>query len=123
MLKKILLGIILNGLALYGVTYILTDIHYTGGFKFFVVAGFIIGFLNAFVRPLMKLLSFPLVFLTAGLFTIVINIIIFWLSIRVTNLIHAGDVTVAISSPLTYIVAAIIFGLLNWIIHLLISNK
>lgn len=123
MLKKILLGIVLNGLALYLVTELLTDIQYTGGFLFFVVAGSIIGVLNVFVKPLMKLLSLPLVILTAGLFSFVINVIIFWLTVKLVNAIHISDVTVAVNGFWAYIFAALCFGLINWVLHILIRNK
>lgn len=123
MLKKIILGIILNGIALYGVTLILSDIQYIGGVKFFLVAGLIIGFLNIFVKPLMKLLSFPLVILTIGIFTLVINAIIFWLTMKITNGIHLADVGVTITQPATYFIAALVFGLVNWFLHILIRNK
>ncbi len=123
MIKKILLGIVLNGLALYVVTQLLNDIQYTGGFVFFLIGGLIIGTLNTFVKPLMKLLSFPIVFMTAGLFSFVINVIIFWLTVKVVNGIHFADVTVTIGSIWTYVIAALVFGIINWILHLLVPNK
>ena len=124
MIKKVLLGVVLNALALYGVIYFMPkEITYTGGFLFFLVGGFIIGILNTFVKPIMKLLSFPFVLMTAGLFTIVINAIIFWLTTKLVNGIHISDVTVTVTSPWTYAIAAIVFGLLNWVIHVFIKNK
>lgn len=123
MLKKIALGIVLNGLALYVSTLFISDIVYTGGLKFFIVAGLFIGILNVFIKPIMKLLALPFIFMSAGLFIIVINAIIFWLTVKLVNVITISDVTVAISSPWTYLWAAIIFGLVNWVIHLIIHNK
>ena len=123
MIKKIIIGVILNALALYAVTWFLTDIQYTGGVKFFLVAGFLIGFLNVFVKPLMKLLSFPLMLMTVGLFSLVINAIIFYLTMRFVNVIHLSDVSVTISSSMTYLIAGVVFGIFNWVIHLFIRNK
>ncbi len=123
MLKKILIGIVLNGIALYVVTKLVSDLTYTGGFTFFLIGGAIIGVLNTFVKPLMKLLSFPIVLLTAGLFSLVINVIIFWLTVKVVNGIHFSDVSVAVGSVWTYFIAALVFGLINWILHILIHNK
>lgn len=123
MLKRIVLGIILNALALYAVTFLLSDIHYSGGLKFFVIGGFIIGLLNVLVKPLMKLLSFPLLVMSVGLFSIVINTIIFWLTMKIVNGIHISEVSVIISSAWTYVFAAFFFGVVNWFIHLLIRNK
>ncbi len=123
MLKKIIIGVILNSVALYAVTYFLTDIKYTGGIKFFLIGGLIIGVLNVFVKPLMKLLSFPLMIMTVGLFTLVINAIIFWLTMKVVNGIHVSEVSVVISSTLTYVIAGLVFGIVNWVLHLFIHNK
>ncbi|MCL4405707.1 MAG: phage holin family protein [Firmicutes bacterium] len=123
MIKKILLGIVLNGLALFVVAKLLSDLQYTGGFMFFLIGGVIIGVLNTFVKPLMKLLSFPVVMLTAGLFSFVINVIIFWLTVKVVNGIHFSDVTVTVGSVWTYFIAALIFGIINWVLHILVPNK
>jgi len=123
MIKKILLGIVLNGIALYAVTKLVSDLRYTGGLMFFVIAAIIIGTLNTFVKPLMKLLSFPIVLLTAGLFSFVINVIIFWLTVKVVNGIHFSDVSMTVGSVWAYVIAALVFGIVNWVIHILVPNK
>ena len=123
MFKKILLGIVLNSLALFAVTKMIADLQFTGGFMFFLIGGVIIGVLNTFVKPLMKLLSFPIVMVTAGLFSFVINVIIFWLTVKVLNGIHFSDVTVTVGSVWTYFIAALVFGIINWILHILVPNK
>jgi putative membrane protein len=123
MIKKIIIGVILNSLALYGVALFLTDMRYTGGFKFFLIGGFIIGVLNIFVKPLMKLLSFPLMIMTIGLFSLVINAIIFFLAMKLVNILHISDVSVIISGAVTYLIAGIVFGIVNWALHLFIHNK
>ncbi|HLG26095.1 MAG TPA: phage holin family protein [Candidatus Gracilibacteria bacterium] len=124
MFQKIIIGVVLNGLALYLVTKFLPgEVQYTGGIAFFLIAGFIIGLLNVFVKPLMKILSFPLMLMTIGLFSLVINAIIFWLTMKLVNVISIADVTVTISGAWTYLVAAIVFGLVNWVLHMFIHNK
>jgi putative membrane protein len=40
----------------------------------------IFGVVNALLRPLLKFLTCPLIFLTLGLFTLVLNTGLFWLS-------------------------------------------
>ena len=123
MIKKIFLGVLLNGVALYAVSLVLTDLHYSGGIRFFIIGGLIIGFLNAFIKPLMKILALPLIFLTVGLFSWVINIIIFWLTVQATNAINISGVSVQIGSSLTYVLAAFVFTVVNWVLHLIIRNK
>ena len=123
MLKKIIIGVVLNSLALFGVYKLVGDITYTGGAWFFLIGGVIIGVLNTFVKPLMKLLSLPVLLLTFGLFSLVINAVIFYLTVKVVNGIHFQDVTVAVGSVWTYFIAALVFGIINWILNILVSNK
>ncbi len=47
-------------------------IHYAG-FPDLLVAGLLLGFLNAFVKPILVILTLPFLILTLGLFTLVIN--------------------------------------------------
>ena len=123
MFKKILVGVVFDGLALFAVTKLVTGLQYTGGWMFFLIGGVIIGVLNAFVKPLMKILSFPIVLLTAGLFSLVINVVIFWLTVKLVNGIHFSGVTVIVGSVWTYFIAALIFGIVNWILHILVPNN
>ena len=123
MLKKIIIGVVLNSVALFGVYKLVGDITYTGGVWFFLIGGVIIGVLNTFVKPLMKLLSLPVLLLTFGLFSLVINAVIFYLTVKVVNGIHFQDVTVAVGSVWTYFIAALVFGIINWILNILVSNK
>ena len=50
------------------------------GWTVFALMAVILGFVNALVRPILKLLSCPLIVLTLGLFVLVINGITLWLA-------------------------------------------
>jgi putative membrane protein len=56
-----------------------------------IIFALILGVLNAFLRPVLLLLTLPLSLLTLGLFTLVINAIVFWLA----SLIQGSGVQVA----------------------------
>lgn len=57
----------------------------------FAVMAVILGLVNALVRPLLKLLSFPLILLTLGIFTLVINALMLWLASSIAvNWFHVG---------------------------------
>ena len=45
-----------------------------------LIFALILGILNAFLRPILLLLTLPLNLLTLGLFTLVVNAIVFWLA-------------------------------------------
>ncbi|OHA47839.1 MAG: hypothetical protein A2806_02230 [Candidatus Terrybacteria bacterium RIFCSPHIGHO2_01_FULL_48_17] len=58
--------------------YFPNSIEWTGEGYELVIAGLVLGVINALMKPLVKLLSFPLLILTAGLFGIVINLGMLW---------------------------------------------
>lgn len=57
----------------------------------FAVMAVILGLVNAIIRPLLKLLSCPLIILTLGLFVLVINGVTLWLSSAIAvHWFHVG---------------------------------
>jgi putative membrane protein len=56
-----------------------------------VIFALILGILNAFVRPILLLLTLPLNLLTLGLFTLVVNAIVFWLATQLPAGVHVVD--------------------------------
>jgi putative membrane protein len=61
------------------------------GWAAFAVMAIILGLVNAIVRPILKLLSCPLIILTLGLFTLVINGVTLWLASAIAvNWFHVG---------------------------------
>ena len=63
----------INAVALYAAVWIVPGIDYLGDWVGILWLALIIGLLNALVRPLLKFLTCPLIILTLGLFTIIIN--------------------------------------------------
>lgn len=68
----------LNALALIAVANFVPGIH-VDGFLAALVAAFLLGLVNALIRPLLLLLTLPVTLLTLGLFIFVINGALFWL--------------------------------------------
>lgn len=63
---------IISTVAVLVATYIVPGIKY-GSWKDLLVATLVLGLLNVFLRPILMLLSLPLLIFTLGLFTVVIN--------------------------------------------------
>ena len=70
---KFILRWIIIAVALYAAIAILPGIEYKGDWIGIFLIALIFGFVNALLRPLLKLLTCPLIILTLGLFTLVIN--------------------------------------------------
>jgi putative membrane protein len=77
------------------------------GLEALLVAGFLLGIVNAFVRPIVTLLTLPITVLTLGLFLLVVNglmlFIVSWLlkelhihTFEVRSLVHAVVTTIII---------------------------
>ena len=73
-----IIRLLVNAVALVIVAYFLPGVH-VAGWTAAIIAAFVLGIVNAVLRPILLLLTLPVVILTLGLFTFVINAITFWL--------------------------------------------
>jgi putative membrane protein len=79
-MTKFILRWIVNAIALYLAVFLLPGIDLEGGLISIVWLALIFGLINALFRPLLQFLTCPLIILTLGLFTLVINTFLFWLT-------------------------------------------
>jgi putative membrane protein len=68
---------VVNAAALLLVAYIYPGVHVESFFAA-LIAALVLGLVNAFIRPLLVILTFPVTLLTLGLFLFVINALLFW---------------------------------------------
>lgn len=79
-MTKFVIRWLINAVALFAAVWIVPGIDYLGEWTGILWLALIIGLLNALVRPLLKFLTCPLIILTLGLFTIVINTVMLLLT-------------------------------------------
>ena len=89
MFGMLLIRLIINAAALAAADWALEGIH-SAGLKSTLVMALIFGLVNAFIRPVIRILSFPLLILTLGLFTIVINALMLLLSEWIAGVFGVG---------------------------------
>ena len=78
---KLLVRWVIAALALFVAAWLVPGITVDGdGWVVYAVMAVILGLVNAIVRPLLKLLTCPLILLTLGLFVLVINGLTLWLA-------------------------------------------
>ena len=115
MIRKLVARIIINAIALYATVYFLhPGIAYEGGLVQLLVAGMVLGLLNAFIKPILRVLSCPYILLTLGLFYIIINMIILYLVAILVPGYH-------IYSPISALLASILLSFINWILSWLFA--
>ncbi len=112
---KLILRILINAFALWLTAVILPGINISGGILPLIIAAIIFGLVNALIRPLVKLLTLPINVVTLGLFTLVINALMLWLTAGLTAAlaIEGGLVTGFINAFLGALLISIISTILN----------
>jgi len=89
-MNKFILRWVINAIALFLAVYLVPGVNLQGGWVSIIWLALIFGLINAFLRPLLKLLTCPLIFLTLGLFTLLINTFLFWLTSQVGQAFGIG---------------------------------
>ncbi|MBU3686332.1 MAG: phage holin family protein [Mycobacteriaceae bacterium] len=112
-----------TGLALWVVTLIVPGISFVGGetdlqrIGIVLVVAIIFGLVNAVIKPIVQLLSIPLYILTLGLFHVVINALMLWITSWITE--HTTHWGLQIDRFWwTAIWAAIVLSLVGWVFSL-----
>ena len=83
--------VVINSVAIWLATVLLSGLQIVGAHTtlervgIILLIGLIFGLVNAIVKPLVKLVSFPLYILTLGLFTLVVNALMLWLTAWITG--------------------------------------
>jgi putative membrane protein len=112
---KLLVGWLLNALALLGVAYLVPDIH-VSSLLIALVAAVVIGLANMLIKPILVIFTLPVTILTLGLFIFVINGVLFWgvgyfLQGFEVNTLKAG------------IIGAFAYSVISWIFSAIVIDK
>lgn len=79
-MQTLFIRLFVNAVALWAAARVVPGIELSGEFVPVLVVAGVFGLVNALIRPLVLLLSLPLVVLTLGLFTLVINALMLMLT-------------------------------------------
>jgi len=116
---RILLRILINAIAIGFVVWLLPAFTTNAGNEIIgiLVVAVIFGLVNAFIRPIVKLISLPITCLTLGLFTLVINaamlLLTSWFSGGFLD-ITGGFLEKFFWSFVGAIIISIVSGILSW---------
>ncbi len=98
-MTKFILRWLINAIALYLAIRFVPGIVFSGGWLGLFWLALIFGLVNAFLRPLLQLLTCPLIILTLGLFTLLINMAMLKVTELLGNALGLG-LTIAGGWPL-----------------------
>src|SRR5687768_6313784 len=114
-MMRFLARLALNGVAIIVAAYFVPGLDLAGPGAA-LMAGFVLGFVNALVRPVLFFLTLPLTLLTLGLFIFVLNAI----CLGLTAALVPGF---AVSGLAAALVGALIVSVVSWILNGLLLSK
>jgi putative membrane protein len=85
-----LVRLLVNAAALWVATRVVPGVTFTGGWLPFLGAACVFGVVNAFIRPVAKILTFPLIIVTLGIFALVVNGLMLWLTSSLSEALGLG---------------------------------
>ena len=85
-----IIRLLINAAALWFATEFVPGISFDGDGRFLFGVALVFGLLNAIVRPILKLLTFPLLILSLGLFIFVLNAFMLWLTGAISDAAGLG---------------------------------
>lgn len=112
---RFLLKLLVSSLAVFFGAYILNGV-YLDGFPTAILVALLMGFLNAFLKPILIILTIPITLITFGLFLLVINAVI----ILLADYALSGF---TVNSFFTAVVFSVIVSVITWILEAIANPK
>jgi putative membrane protein len=110
------MGFLINwfvlSLAIMIAAYLLPGIR-IAGFTAALITGLVLGLINAFIRPVLLLLTLPLNILTLGLFTLIINAFLIMVTAAVVTGFEVGGFWWAL-------LFSLVLSIVNWALNLIV---
>lgn len=115
-MRKLILRWLINTLGLFVAVAVVSGIVYDGPAWKMVIVAAVFGVVNALLRPLLALLTCPLIVLTLGLFTLVVNGAMLLLTARLAGALgvefSVGGIGAAVLGALVVTVVSVVISLL-----------
>jgi len=109
---RVLLIWLINALSLLAVAYLLPSVS-VASFYIALITALVLGLLNTLIRPVLVLITLPITILTLGLFTLVINALLFWFVASFVAGFHVAGFWSAFWGALLY---SVISSLASWLL-------
>ena len=106
---KIILHWLILSVAIYVTTYIVIGISLSPIIATALIVGACLTLFNMFIKPIINILTLPLNIVTLGLFSLVVNGLLFWFLGTVIKGFHVDTFWAAF-------VGAILVSIINWIL-------
>jgi putative membrane protein len=115
---RFLWRLLINAAALWVAAELVPGVDFDGGFFDLLLVALIFGLVNAFIRPIVKILTLPITILTLGLFTIVINALMVVITSALSSTFTLSGETADqfLGAVLAAIVISLVSMVLSWVL-------
>jgi putative membrane protein len=87
---SVFVRLLINAAALWVATRLVPGVTFSGGWLPFLGVALVFGVVNTFVGPVAKILTFPIIIVTLGLFLLVVNGLMLWLTSSLSGALGLG---------------------------------
>ena len=111
--------ILVNAGALYAADYLIEGIGFSGEWWKLLLVALAFSLLNTYLRPILRILTFPISVITLGLFLLVINALMLLLTSAVSEQLKLGFVVADFGSAF---LGAIVVALVGWVLSMVVGS-
>lgn len=112
---NLVIRLLINAVAIYAAAYFVNGVNLDGTWGQIAIVAIIFGVINAIIKPVVKLFSLPFILLTLGLFTLVVNALMLWLTSN-----FSGALFVDGFGPAFW--GAIVISIVSWLLSSFVSD-
>lgn len=115
-----LIRLVITAVALWAAVALVPGIEHTGTYIELLGVALVFGIVNATIRPVLKLLTCPLILLTLGLFVFVLNALMLWLT---GALSQALDLGFAVDGFIPALIGGLVVGLVSTVLNVMVGEE
>lgn len=118
-MRAFLLRWLINAVALAVALKLVPGLHFAGSWAKLALVALIFGVVNSILRPILKALTCPLIVVTLGLFTLVINAVLLLITARLSQ---AFDLNFRVDGFWPALVGGLVIGVVSTVIALVLPD-
>lgn len=113
----LLIRLIVNAIAFYCIAKYVPGFNHDITAGTAIIAALVFGVVNAIIRPILLLITLPINLITLGLFTIVINALMFWLTVVLVPGFTVAGFVPALEGAIIMMIVSLILS------HIFVSER
>lgn len=117
---KFLIRLVITAVALWAAVALVPGIEHTGPWINLLGVALVFGIVNAVIRPVLLMLTCPLVLLTLGLFIFVLNALMLWLTSALSQALALGFV---VTGFLPALIGGLVVAIVSTALNIAVGDK